>query len=692
LPVAVASAVFLAHNYRQQRNVLLGESLASARALMGAVDREFASAGLALHVLATSPSLERVDLINFQAQAEQVIGDSFIHSIVLLASDGRQLMNTSVRQGLPLPEVQALAQVRQVMETGLPAISNLAVGADIKLPLASIAVPVPGKQLVLLAIIRPVHVHKVVMNFGLAADRVTAVFDRQGIIVARSHDFERTVGKNVSPIVFKEIQNHAEGTIEAVTIEGLPVIGVFRRSSTTGWGTVIGVPAATLTANLRQSMWILAGFFVALLSLSLLLARVMGGRIAHAVRALRLPAMALADNKPVAVPRLGICEADEVGEAITRVSLALVDANDALKASDMRMRSILQSAMDAIVTLDDEQVIVIFNAAAASMFGCSGDEAIGLPVTRFIPKRFHAQHFEYVSLQSARKQPASYNNAPNEATGLRRNGEEFPVEVSYSRTAESGNVFHTLIIRDITSRVEAFNALKRSNQDLQQFAYVASHDLKTPLRSISGFVQVLERNYADKLDDKALSLIHRTVQAANRLEQLTDDLLAYAKVSSEAKPFTELNCNELAVELCNLMDASIRQSGAVLTFANLPKVMGDRTQLIQLFMNLVGNGIKYCCDRQPAVRVSAEQKDSFWVFSIADNGIGIDNKHFEKIFAVFTRLHTQKDYVGTGIGLAVCRRVVESHGGSIWLESEVDRGSTFYFTLPAIPTEGPDHA
>lgn len=238
------------------------------------------------------------------------------------------------------------------------------------------------------------------------------------------------------------------------------------------------------------------------------------------------------------------------------------------------------------------------------------------------------------------------------------------------------------ITRASSVLAQAHEALERSNLDLQQFAYIASHDLKTPLRSIGGFVQILERNYADKLDDKALSLIHRTAAAVKRLEQLTEDLLSYARVNSEVRPFAPVHCAEMLDEVLQLLDAAIVGSGARVSCGELPEVMGDRTQLVQLFLNLIGNGIKYCADKAPVVHVSARRTGHEWEFSVTDNGIGIDARHHEKIFEVFTRLHTQQAYTGTGIGLAICRRVVQRHGGRIWLTSTLGEGSTFCFTLP----------
>ncbi|MDP3357222.1 MAG: ATP-binding protein, partial [Polaromonas sp.] len=250
-----------------------------------------------------------------------------------------------------------------------------------------------------------------------------------------------------------------------------------------------------------------------------------------------------------------------------------------------------------------------------------------------------------------------------------------------------GSVLNTFIIRDVGRRVAAYKALERSNLDLQQFAYVASHDLKTPLRSIAGFVQLLERNHSAKLDEKGLALIQRTGIAVRRLEQLTEDLLSYARIEAEAKRFEPVDMAEVARDVALLLDAPIQTAGAVLTVGDLPVVLGDRTQLAQLLLNLLGNSLKYCRDRAPEVEVSAVLKGREWVFSVKDNGIGIAAKHHEKVFEVFKRLHTQNEYPGTGIGLAVCRRVVEGHGGKIWVTSESGVGSTFSFTLPVYSPE-----
>ena len=270
---------------------------------------------------------------------------------------------------------------------------------------------------------------------------------------------------------------------------------------------------------------------------------------------------------------------------------------------------------------------------------------------------------------------------------MHRSGMEFPVEVSIATGEISGAQWHTFVIRDITKRMNDIEALKRSNHDLQQFAFVASHDLKTPLRSISGFVQLLERKYIHKLDEGAQSLINRTQSATKRLEQLTDDLLSFARVNSDVTPFGVVDLSDVAAEVKHLLHAVIFDTEASVVVAPLPKVRGVGNQLVQLMLNLVGNALKYCEARAPVVRISAVMQGNDWLISVEDNGIGIEPQHYERIFEVFKRLHGQNEYPGTGIGLAVCRRVVNHHGGKIWVTSVAGMGSTFNFTLPAISQE-----
>jgi signal transduction histidine kinase len=225
--------------------------------------------------------------------------------------------------------------------------------------------------------------------------------------------------------------------------------------------------------------------------------------------------------------------------------------------------------------------------------------------------------------------------------------------------------------------------LRRSNQNLQEFAYVVSHDLQEPLRTVASYTQLLARRYRGKLDADADQFIAYAVDGAERMQRLIDDLLVLSRVGSRGGRFEPADCEAALAHAADNLKVAIEESRAALTHDPLPTVAADEGQLVQLFQNLVANAIKFHGEAPPRVHVSAEQNAGEWILAVEDNGIGIDAEHFDRIFTIFQRLHTRQEYSGTGIGLAICRRIVEGHGGRIWVASEPGKGSTFYFTLPA---------
>ena len=224
--------------------------------------------------------------------------------------------------------------------------------------------------------------------------------------------------------------------------------------------------------------------------------------------------------------------------------------------------------------------------------------------------------------------------------------------------------------------------LARSNTELRQFAYVASHDLQEPLRMVSSYTQLLARRYKDRLDDDAHEFIAYAVDGALRMQLLISDLLAYSRVGSQGKALEPTDLDPVYDQAVADLAASIEESRASVTHDSLPTVEADGPQLGQLFQNLIGNAIKYRAEEPPRVHVSARRNANDWVFSVADNGIGVETQYAERVFTIFQRLHTREDYPGTGIGLAICKKIVERHGGRIWVESEPGQGSTFFFTMP----------
>jgi PAS domain S-box-containing protein len=257
------------------------------------------------------------------------------------------------------------------------------------------------------------------------------------------------------------------------------------------------------------------------------------------------------------------------------------------------------------------------------------------------------------------------------------------------RNAENQPIRMVGIAQDITERKRAEERLKtaladlgRSNKDLEQFAYVASHDLQEPLRMVSSYTQLLARRYQGQLDAAANKFIGYAVDGANRMQRLIEDLLAYSRVGARAKGFGSTDCTAVLEQALANLKAAIENSGAVVTHGPLPAVVHDNLLLAQLFQNLIGNAIKFHVEMPPRIHVSAGQKGDAWVFAVRDNGIGIDPQYADRIFTIFQRLHTNEEYAGTGIGLAICKKIVERRGGRIWVESQPGSGSTFYFTVP----------
>jgi PAS domain S-box-containing protein len=244
-------------------------------------------------------------------------------------------------------------------------------------------------------------------------------------------------------------------------------------------------------------------------------------------------------------------------------------------------------------------------------------------------------------------------------------------------------------VKDRTERLESANLmlaastqdLTRSNRELEQFAYVASHDLQEPLRMVVGFVQLLEKRLKDQLDAESREFMAFAVDGALRMQRLIQDILAYSRVSSRSAPRAMVDSAEVVQEALTLLASSMEKTGALVQATNLPRLMADRTQLVQLFQNLIGNAIKFCRQGTPQIWVDAYRQAEHWRFTVTDNGIGIGAEYRERIFGIFQRLHTREEYDGTGIGLAICKRIVQRHGGEIGVEDAPGGGSTFWFTI-----------
>jgi light-regulated signal transduction histidine kinase (bacteriophytochrome) len=305
-----------------------------------------------------------------------------------------------------------------------------------------------------------------------------------------------------------------------------------------------------------------------------------------------------------------------------------------------------------------------------------------------VPERLRAVHADHRQgyLKELQARPMGIGR---DLYGLRKDGSEFPIEIGLTpiRTEEGVLVIATIV--DITERKHAEEALlrrtddlRRSNAELEQFAYVSSHDLQEPLRMVSSYVQLLAKRYKGRLDEDADVFIGFAVEGAARMQQLINDLLVYSRVGTQAKPFAHTDLEMVFDHAIANLQVSIQESQAVITHDPLPSLWADPVQMVQLLQNLIGNAIKFCTATPPRVHIRAERQQAAWRFSVQDNGIGIDPKFAERIFIIFQRLNTRAEYAGTGIGLAICKKIVERHGGRIWAEPATEQGSIFLFTVP----------
>jgi PAS domain S-box-containing protein len=373
-------------------------------------------------------------------------------------------------------------------------------------------------------------------------------------------------------------------------------------------------------------------------------------------------------------------------------------AEAALRDSEARKTAILETAVEGILTIDERGLIESLNPAAERLFGYSADEVLGQNVKMLMPSPYREEHDRYLDsyLTTGRSKILGIGR---EVFGCKKDGTTFPMELALSEVLLGDRRLFTGMIRDISDRKQAEQRLKfyaaeleernavlaRSNQDLNDFAHVASHDLQEPLRMVSRFTQRLAQRYQDRLDEKANQYIEFAVEGCHRMQGLIQDLLAYSRVNTQGQPPEPVDSVAVLARTLGDLRVAIAEAGAEITHDLMPTVAADATQLGQLFQNLIGNALKFRSAEPPRIHISARRDDGLWTFGVADNGIGIDPAYFERIFTVFQRLHTREEYPGTGIGLAVCKKIVERHGGRIWVESTLGQGTTFFFTLGRPP-------
>jgi len=377
---------------------------------------------------------------------------------------------------------------------------------------------------------------------------------------------------------------------------------------------------------------------------------------------------------------------DEIGElarafdALTRrLGKVLQSESDALA----RLQTIVDNTADGLITVNGQGVIEYYNTACETIFGYSAGEAIGCHVSLLMPELF-AQHKD--GFLVAFDDEADHKGIIAKGQGLigqRKDGRTFPLELSVSEVHMRGEPYYSGIIRDVSERRKAEEEILRSNEELERFAYVASHDLQEPVRIVSNFAELLKEEYDKNLDAQGRQYLGFIAESSRRLHDLVTDLLDYSRIGLDDQIFSRFDSNDQVDACLDYLAETIKELDATIEVKDLPSIHANQVRFFRLMQNLIGNALKYrSAGRKPHIIVSAQRREKDWLFSVEDNGIGIKSDYLDTIFIIFKRLHNSKEYGGTGIGLAVCKKIVKSFGGEIWAKSTYDKGSTFYFTVP----------
>jgi PAS domain S-box-containing protein len=377
-----------------------------------------------------------------------------------------------------------------------------------------------------------------------------------------------------------------------------------------------------------------------------------------------------------------LAQIEERDQALRAHGQALRREVDDRKAAEDRFRQVVEAAPHATLMVDGQGRIALVNRKGEELFGYHREELIGRSVEILVPERMRAAHPGYVQ-EFFRTPSARPMGVGRDLFTQRKDGTQVPVEIGLS-PLELPDGPHTLAsIIDVTERKRIDDDLRRSNADLEQFAYIASHDLQEPLRMVASYTDLLAQRYREHLDERSQKYMHYITDGAKRMQRLVADLLSYSRVGSHGIQLRPVSAAAVVESVLASLGPLIRETGATIEVGALPVIMADEVQLMQLLQNLIGNAIKFRAARAPHVAIAAVERVDRWQFAVRDNGIGIDMRFAERIFQMFQRLHDKERYAGSGIGLSIAKRIVERHGGRIWLESTVGEGTTFFFTLPA---------
>ena len=741
VPVWMLVGYLTLASYQRDRQVLEQSLAAAAQTQLRVLEREIAAAEATIRALATSPALDRRDYATFHAQAQEVLRQSPRLNIVLLDPDGAQVVNTLLPFGQPLPNKPG-AFFFQVKDSGKTVLSDLFVGPLLKRPLAALATPVfrDGKLIHVITVsLDTGHLAPILKEEGYPESWAAAVFDRKGVIVARTWEPEKYVGQKAGPAFLEAFRDKPRGVIEATTLEGIEVLAAYSRSELYGWTVAMAVPRRVLEADLRHTFWLHLGTGVILLATGLGLARWISRGITRPVQMLISSAEAIGHGDPVPSETLRLMEAEEVRRALADAAALIAKRTterDLARSKEIEIKQQHHSlrALNDIAALpgaDPQSQLVQSLRLGAQHFGLPIgivsriEDSVYTVLHHCAPegtRLFDGQRFDLGDTYSAltlqangvvaipnirQSQDAShrcyqvfglaaYIGAPLYVRGQCFGAVSFSSPHPMSREFdEADQEFMRLLARWMGTVIDrqfsdaeiasTKQDLERSNADLERFAYVASHDLRQPLRMVSSYLGLIRKRLELEpgLESELNDFFGFAMDGAKRMDRMILDLLDYSRVGSDTTPFQAVPLSEVIGDALANLHVPITESGADIAVAeDLPVVQGHRSELVRLFQNLVGNAIKYRAEDRPCrVDISCRSRDSDWLVAVQDNGAGIAAEDRERAFQIFQRLVSHQACEGSGIGLAVCRKIVEDLGGRIWLEGNESGGTTVMMTL-----------
>lgn len=701
LPGVIGATVLFIYEYREGHAQLQKDTLQTTRALAQTVDSYLLKVQAVAQTLSTSDALARRDLALFHRQARQVVALAGLGTNVVLRDEtGQQILNTLVDFGQPLPRHPLQEQVRNVFASGRPAVSDLFIGPVTRHAIVSVYVPVSigGKVAYALAIgIQPEYFNAILKAQRLPPDWMAGVFDSTGTIVGRTHSPERFVGHKANVKLLQRMAESTEGWLESTTAEGIPVLSFYSRAPATNWRVAVGIPRKALEGALLRSLSLLALGVAALFGIGLVLAWIMGGRIARSVTALIPPAIALGNGRSVPLPRVHLEEADRVAEAIGRAARLLQERTATLQESEERLQLFIRYAPAALAMFDREMRYLAASQRWVDDYLLGEENIIGrshYEIMPEIPKRWQDAHTRGLAGEVVRADEDHFRRADGTIHWLR-----WEVRPWHTGDAAVGGI--VIFTEDITPYKQALEEIHRLNADLERrveertaeltlanreldsFAYAISHDLRAPLRAVKGFSQILEEAYAGQLSGDGPRYLQQIRAASQKMSDLIDGILTLSRVTRGELRCDDIDLSAMAERLLAELQSGEPERRVRWEVEPGLAAQADARMMESVMANLLENAWKYTAKTpEPFIRVYREDDH----FCVSDNGAGFDPSHAANLFQPFRRLHRQEEFPGIGIGLATVQRIIRRHGGEISATAVPGQGATFRFRLGSCAT------